>query len=195
MDARQFFERFIEVTDKERIIAGNRLFDIYRSNSGYTSVITGILNEMVDEAGYTHQNEYFRIDVVGWVSRYKEMEADANAHQLNAHFWDLKIAIEHENSSKDWSDEVIKLIHVKCPLKVIIGYSPHNIRQEKQEFEKLDYIAKWMNKVDAFKNGDNEEYLIILGNAKGKGRGAGDYDSFDYRGYLYNADLKRFERI
>ncbi len=196
MDAYGFYQRFVEVTDKDRVIDGKRLFDIYRSNTDYTKMITRILNDMVDKAGYTHQNEYFRIDVIGWVGHAEEMENDPDYEKvaINPHFWDLKVAIEHENSKADWSDEVFKLIHVKCLLKVIIGYSPWNQRGAEED-NKLSFIARWMNKVDAFKNDDNEEYLIILGNAKGKGRGVGDYDSFDYRGYLYNSDLKHFERI
>ncbi len=102
---------------------------------------------MVDEAGYTHQNEYFRIDVIGWVGHAEEMENDPDYEKvdLNPHFWDLKVAIEHENSKADWSDEVFKLIHIKCPLKVIIGYSPWNQRDEEED-DKLDISNTGLSK-------------------------------------------------
>ncbi|WP_156036275.1 hypothetical protein [Butyrivibrio sp. AE3004] len=28
------------------------------------------------------------------------------------------MVIEHKNDISDWTDEVIKLVHIKCPLKV-----------------------------------------------------------------------------
>lgn len=73
------------------------------------------------------------------------MQEDARKSKLklSAHLWDLELAVEHENSKQDWTDEVIKLIHVKCPLKVVISYNYCDER-ETTERKKLDFIANWM---------------------------------------------------
>ena len=97
------------------------------------------------------QHEYFRIDTVGWVSQYERMSEEAKELDLNAHLWDLKIAVEHENSVKDWTDEIIKLIHIKCPLKVVIGYNYCKERGFTDQ-KKLDFIARWMQEKVLQKN-------------------------------------------
>lgn len=107
---------------------------------------------------------------------------------MNSHFWDLKIAVEHENDAKDWFDEAIKLIYLKCPLKVIIGYSPCDKREE--DIKKLRFLAKFMRKINAFQT-YKDSYLIILGN----GASSHDYEKFDYIGYVYNWSIEEFEKI
>lgn len=107
---------------------------------------------------------------------------------------DIIIIVEHENSKTDWSDEVMKLIHVKCPLKVIIGYS-YSDEGGEMESRKLSFVSKWMQKVEALQKGIDEEYLIILGNGCNHVTDEVDYTSFDYKGYLYNWDNKEFEKI
>ena len=105
----------------------------------------------------------------------------------------MEIAVEHENSKQNWTDEVIKLIHVKCPPKVVISYNSCDER-DTTEWEKLDFIAHWMQEVKAFAKGGDEEYLLIFGNCFNSKTKA-DYDVFDYRGYLYNWQKQRFDRI
>ncbi len=196
MDAKKFFREFKESACEEVLIGGRRLFDIYKSDAEYTKAVTQIINKIIERAGFTPQNEYFRIDVVGWNSRYKAMEEDAKNSriELNPHLWDLWIAVEHENSKRDWTDEVMKLIHVKCPLKVVIGYNYSNERGE-EERKKLVFVAKWMQEIKAFSIGTDEEYLIILGNGYNHKTHIQDYDRFDYRGYLLNQHTKEFEEI
>lgn len=195
MDAKDFLTKFIDKTNSNKVWTnGKKLFEIYRHDAEYTKVVTEIINSIIREE-YTPQNEYFRIDAVGWISRYEDMkdEAKEKGLKIKAHLWDLKIAIEHENSKSDWSDEVVKLIHVKCPLKVVISYNYCDERDQ-IELEKLDFIAKWMKKVKAFNNSSDEEYLIILGNCYNP-KTKKDYDKFDYRGYIYNHQSGKFERI
>ena len=103
-----------------------------------------IVHKIIEDAGMTAQHEYFRIDTVGWITRYQEMEQEAHELELSAHLWDLEIAVEHENSEQDWTDEVIKLIHVKCPLKVVISYNYCDER-DATEWEKLDFIANYLH--------------------------------------------------
>ena len=195
MDAKEFFYKYKKATDKERIKNGKRLFDYYLHNKEFTPIVIEIINEIIKEAGYIPQNEYFRIDAVGWISNYKKMkEAARKANiRINAHHWDLKIAVEHENDKYDWSDEVMKLIHIKCPLKVVIGYNYCNEREE--EINKLNFIAEWMKRVEAFNKCTDEEYLVIIGNGSNSETGLSDYDDFGYIGYLYNWNSKAFEKI
>ena len=195
INATEFYHRFINEVYPELILEdGRTLMDVYKKSSDFTPVITNIINRIIDsiDPEYTHQNEYFRIDAIGWVSHYQDMLNDPSIKNfgINAHLWDLKIAVEHENSVHDWTDEVMKLIHISCPLKVIIGYSDYGERKT-NELEKVNYVAKWMRHIEAFSKGKNvEEYLIILGNA-----GNHPYDSFDYRGYLYDWSTGSFNII
>ena len=169
-----------------------RLMHYYREEeSNYTYIVNKIIiDEIIKKAGYQVQHEYFRIDSVGWISRYKEVKKEADTVGLSSHLWDLKIAVEHENSKSDWSDEVIKLIHIKCPLKVIIGYNYCDCRDEgkNSDMSKLNTISKWMNMVAAFESHDCEEYLIIIGNGETDDKKKENYTEFGYRGYVYTDD-------
>lgn len=115
---------------------------------------------------------------------------------LNLYRWDLEIAVEHENNDADWINELVKLLHIRCPLKVVISYNRYDQRDkgEQSDSNKLECAARCMKDIKCFKDSVDaakEEYLIILGNCGGKE----NYDSFDYRGYLYNHKLGVFERI
>ena len=196
MDARDFYKAYLDATSVgSPWNQDNKLMEVYKKDAEFTPVITKIINGIIDTE-YTHQNEYFRIDAVGWQSHYEDMQKAAQEAGLkvNAHLWDLKIAVEHENNKADWSDEVMKLIHVKCPLKVVIGYSYSDERGD-VERKKLDFVAEWMQKIEALQKGTNEEYLIILGNGCNRKTGKSDYTDFGYVGYLYNWDTGKFEKI
>lgn len=207
MNAHEFYSAFVRTAQESTLVAKEMLpsfpgawgtatfLDLYRNNEpAYTELVNKyIVHKIIKDAGMTPQHEYFRIDTVGWITRYQEMEKEAHDLELSAHLWDLKIAVEHENSKQDWTDEVIKLIHVKCPLKVVISYSRCDER-DTTEWKKLNFIAHWMQEVKAFAKGSDEEYLLIFGNCFSPKTKA-DYDTFDYRGYLYNRQTRRFDRI
>ena len=207
MNAHEFFLKFLDEVRESTIITNEMLpnypamwgkkdiLSIYKSQeSVYTELINKyVIHKIIKEAGMKPQHEYFRIDTVGWVSQYERMSEEAKELDLNAHLWDLKIAVEHENSVKDWTDEIIKLIHIKCPLKVVIGYNYCKERGFTDQ-KKLDFIARWMQEVNALQKGTTEEYLVIFGNCYNP-RLKADYDVFDYRGYLYNQLTHRFDKI
>ena len=207
MNAHEFYSAFVRTARENTLVAKEMLpsfpeawgtatfLDLYRNNEpAYTELVNKyIVHKIIEDAGMTAQHEYFRIDTVGWITRYQKMEQKAHELKLSAHLWDLEIAVEHENSKQNWTDEVIKLIHVKCPLKVVISYNSCDER-DTTEWEKLDFIAHWMQEVKALAKGNDEEYLLIFGNCFNSKTKA-DYDVFDYRGYLYNWQKQRFDRI
>ena len=63
-------------------------------------------------------------------------------------------------------------------------------------FPELLLATNLMHHVKAFQRSQlaYEQYLIILGNARAM-NGQSCYQSFDYRGYVYNYDLGKFEMI
>ena len=205
MDAKEFYKRFtLQVYQKPGII--EKYWGDYKT---FTATAIMIINGIISKCGYEVSNEYFRIDASGWQSRYKEILEEAKTVQMNPHLWDLKIAVEHENDKKDWADEVIKLLHIRCPLKVVIGYndskhrtSDGNADTAKTDEGKLDVVARWMKETSAMKSicaskdsQESEELLIILGNAGRNPDKNNPENSFDYRGYLYNYQADSFERI
>ena len=147
-------------------------------------------------------HEYFRLDVAAWCNRTLLAEpgkTDLQAKSgLKYHLWELRAAVEHENNETDWTDELIKLCQLKCPLKIVIGYALYSDRDGSREagtgdYAKLLYAEQLIHSLSDYFQPHQEEFLIILGNC-GKECDT-NYDKFDYRGYLYNCDTHRFDRL
>lgn len=192
VDAKSFYEKF-----KEKVKEGNsykniKYSDLYKDNRQYTNLINEhIIPEIISEDfNLKSQREYLRIDVIGWSQKKdSSIESEAKNLEINPYLWDLEIAVEHENNEIDWSDEVLKLMHVSCGLKVIIGYSPYNKRED--DIKKLNFVAKCMKETKAFAKSKytKEEYLVILGNS------GQENANFNYIGYIYNYDEEKFIKI
>ncbi|MCM1219767.1 MAG: hypothetical protein NC548_35240 [Lachnospiraceae bacterium] len=201
MDAREFYKEFVLNTNEDlvwdgEIGKGRTYKEIYKTDEpAYTELVNKvIIHNIVKEAGYEPQHEYFRVDTIGWVDAgYRKME-DARKLGLNRHLWNLMVAVEHENSKADWLDEVIKLEHLRCPLKVVIGYNYCDMR-DGEEIEKLQVASRWMKEIAAYDENSKEEYLVILGNGEAKKNKSMKYERFDYRGYLYDFKAGEFQRI
>ena len=113
MNAHEFYTAFVRTAQESTLVTKEMLpsflevwgtatfLDLYRNNElAYTELVNKyIVHKIIKDAGMTAQHEYFRIDTVGWVTRYQEMEDEAHKLDLSAHLWDLKIAVEHENST------------------------------------------------------------------------------------------------
>lgn len=186
ISAKQFYNDYLSLVT-------NEYWDVYHDNKQWTSCVTKIIKEIIKKYSLTPQTEYFRVDVTGWISHWEDIKEEAQAVKLNPHLWDLEIAVEHENDNSDWTDELVKLVHIKCPLKVIIGYTPCDMRYK--ELERLQFAGKLLYKVKAFNRCPNEEYLIILGNSAPKESKNHDYSNYDYRGYIYSHSKNQFEEI
>lgn len=216
MDAKEFFQKFLLSTKENTLLKdgisigidnpeleGRSYFYIYRNHEKeYTKlvnkrIIHNIISSSVDEEGnpLVAQHEYFRIDTIGYKPKFDAIsKAERDAVGLWRHLWDLRIAVEHENSKKDWMDEVVKLVHIRCPLKVVIAYNYCDMRDDGDKL-KLAFIAKWIPELAAFDKNAKEELLVILGNGAPKSKSNPLYTSFDYRGYLYNSTSQAFELI
>ncbi|MGN0635411.1 MAG: hypothetical protein ACI4I5_04235 [Acutalibacteraceae bacterium] len=193
MNAKEFFSAFTAQMQESAVQDGKTYLDIYRNNAELTELVNRtVIPNIIKNAGYECIFEYYRVDCAGWLDRKGEIEAEAKALNIQAHLWDLMIAVEHENNKADWTDEIIKLMHLRCPLKVVIGYVPCDKRE--QDTEKLNTVAGWMRRLRAYDAQANEEFLIILGNAAAKDSQE-EYKEFDYRGYLYNSITRKFQRV
>ena len=181
-NAQWFFNEF-----KSKVNENTIPLDSYKYGRRFTSIVTDKIIEILESIGLQWNKEYFRIDVAGWEDRKNDITAYGK--ELNHHLWDLKIAVEHENKNNDWTDELVKLIHIRCPLKVIIGYNSYDNRND---LEKLRIAARWMNMVKAFDSSAKEDYLVILGNTNGRDN---KYTSFNYHGYLYDYLTSSFKEI
>ena len=141
-------------------------------------ILTGFLKE------YPHQtnislskfayNEFYKIDVTGWTyldqnDTDKELSLSFNSSGMNWHCWALEAAIEHENDPKDFFYEIIKVLYIDCPLRVVIGYNNISKRDDPctGDLKKLRIIReqiKQLRKLDCLNRG---EFLIIIGNSGG----------------------------
>ena len=126
------------------------------NNAG--GVIGQTIKEVFDNKIFIDR-EYYKIDMIGWTQHKTEIESDCEKSNLKPYCWNLKVAVEHENDSSEWLDEVCKLSFIKCPLRVVIGYGNENFDK------KIEIVKDILTKNDAFSD-DKQEFLIILGKTK-----------------------------
>ena len=138
--------------------------------------------------GYEYQNEYYRVDALGYTSQRNALDSIKGFH---AQCWDLQIAVEHENDPEEWLDEVIKLAHICCPLRVVIGYVPMNLRDE-EDVVRLAYAANALKKLACHDNVVKGEFMVILGNCGTKGNAQ---NFFHYKAYILNREKFMFEQL
>ena len=188
INAKQFYKDYVSLVTAQH-------WNEYHDNSRWTARITKLIRELIEKKyGLTSQTEYFRIDITGWISHWEDIAAEAKDLWLQPHLWNLKIAVEHENNSSDWTDELVKLTHIRCPLKVIIGYTPCDMRAAGGlEDDRISFAARLLQSIEAFDPESEEQYLVILGNSTPKRSTSPKYTDYDYRGYLYDYELKQFK--
>lgn len=210
--AKLFFEKFQKLTNENG--SDKRFREIYKISDEYTYKMNNLSDGIIREAirsidkKMKLQNEYLRVDVTAWKSMFDEYH-DPNEKDLlkkkfkvcgmTPHLWNLYFAVEHENDPKDWMDEVLKLAHLRCPLKVVIGYVPWNKRNDAAQGDKgrLALAAECLEWTKAYKRQPNtyfdsssnetactEEFLVILGNCSNGSKA--DYELPNYKGYLFD---------
>lgn len=155
-------------------------------------------NHRYEYEEYVMQTEYFKIDLVAWEQKRDTdaytVENGIEGYKLNKHAWDFDIAVEHENASDKWSDEVVKLAHIFCDLRVVIGYIPY-VKDGKREMHKK-YLNAITDSIKTLKCRDNMKhgkYMIILGDVE-----HGESDGFEeliYTPYIFDKEKEKFEPL
>lgn len=113
--------------------------------------------------------EYFKIDYTVWDNyRLSENKIKFDEFNLNRHCSRMILAMEHENSAKDWTDEFAKLFSVHCDLRVVVGYYDYSKldREEKKWDEFLNFLKDITLKMIPNTEKFYGEYLLILGRPK-----------------------------
>jgi hypothetical protein len=151
---------------------------------------------------YVLHREYFKIDLVGWRQKkdtdyYFENENNSNrGYKLKKFAWDLDFALEHENNPNDWTDEVIKLAHIYCNLRVVIGYfSFENDKNANHSMQMkcLSEVSSTLSALDCAENIKPYSFLLILGDKKIRHRK--DLESLKYVAYVYEDKKRGFQPI
>lgn len=169
----------------------------YQNNNEWTKVITKNENNssLIDNAlhnTFPHSrfgNEYYRIDNC----IYEDInEGYKTENKMKFHQWKLLAAVEHENQWDDWSDELVKLAYVQCPLRVVISYGDYN--PEKEEYTNAIYhanrVAEAIN-LQKYVHGD-EEFVLIFGPRISSIKNNRDISQL-YKAYIWNG--KCFHKI
>ena len=204
MNAIEFWKDFSEKVMSADSEYRKLLCENWTKSGDFTNIISGIIKGII-EKGYRNENitvqpEYLRIDIPAWQSNNHDQEFVDIAPRFKKYDWNLKVAVEHENDYRLWMDEVIKLAHVNCPLRVVIGYvQAENDRDKtiKKQESILHSVAEILNNdIDAWKsvisaNKDNKsEFLIILGDVKVKKE-----DRCHYTPYFYSFKKNEFVNL
>lgn len=128
----------------------------YSENKSWTEKVIPWIEEILSKLSCNTEvnREYYKIDVIGWKQQKEDLSVGETG--LKKHLWDLLFAVEHENNSKEWLDEVCKLSYIRCPLRVVIGYNQNDAD------EKMKIAKDILTKTRAFTDED-QEFLIMLG--------------------------------
>jgi hypothetical protein len=122
--------------------------------------MTDVLKKLgKEEFGYLNDeigSQYYRIDLGYYYYPYKRN------NKLNKYEWDADVVIEHENDTKDWYDEFVKLVHINCGLKVIITYYKFGDKENDSPKGKHEKEIKKLYANRKYKN-DKDEWLFIFG--------------------------------
>lgn len=119
-----------------------------------TTIIDKVLKAIFDKDKGKLCNEYYHIDNMV----FKDMKFD-DASKFNKHCWKPLAVVEHENDSKDWSDELVKLAYINAPLKIVISYGDYRNNYE----EEIEFANKIANVINLDMYTINQEYLLIFG--------------------------------
>lgn len=198
MTAQDFWGNFQKIFKNDSPLI-NEAKTKWQSNKKYTEfILCKIGNFLKEDNTVFISKEYYRIDLTSWRqlkgNQYKLFEnKDFEDKEFENYLWDLEVAVEHENNDKSWMDEVVKLLHINCPLRVVIGYLPFD-KNDKQQYY-LDEITKQIKVTKAVDNLCSlkiGEFMIIIGDSK-----CGDDKTkfCHYQAYVFNKKHEKFERL
>jgi len=174
----------------------SRLIDLYQKRRTWTVVINHyILPYIILQMGYAPQNEYYRIDVIGYNGIIKEDLIEMGKRlDLTPYGWRMRIAIEHENAQGKWIDEAVKLANIYCPLRVVIGYNrPLHKDERSEQFEKecikyfFECLRETGKQIGTVYDG---KMLILFGQRDEKG----EWSKIKYNSYLLDLSTKKYDK-
>lgn len=181
---KEFYKEFKSKVEKNDIKAElvNRYHNQHNNGQkqkGYSKYIfENVIYKILKEKGYApyargekkdncYQPEYYNIDCPGW-SKINTEDCE-KVEKFSCYCWSLDFAIEHENKYKEWMDEVIKLLFINCPLRIVIGYNNREIHKDRSDELQLNLVMKSIKKIiDKYEGtrtfiSKNDEFGIILG--------------------------------
>ncbi len=188
MKADEFYKRFVDKVRENARYEDKLLFDVYTSDmKAYIKAVNKkFVPQILTELNLSVENEYFKIDTIGWMPpEFEDEDISRKAHELklNTYLDDLMVAVEHEMDKSCWIYKLVKLAHIRCPLKVIVAYAPCDKRDE--DIKKVEFAYECLTKMNVFLPDSDEEFLVILGNAV-----SDECSSFDFRGYLLGKTIR-----
>lgn len=128
-------------------------------------------------------NEYYNIDNVLYLKKDFSIHAKS---KINLHKWKLLAVVEHENFFKDWTDELVKLLYINAPYRIIISYRNYNEETYYSEaIETANEIAEDLNFEEYIKEG--QEFVLIFGPRLENGN---DYNRLDEYFKVYRWSIK-----
>ena len=185
LNAINFYNEFMDCIRQGVENKGDWVESKERYCNDFTNYINkGLMPKCFKKFATGYSNEYYRFDVSSWEQLKSSVEDICKEVKMTPYLWDLRIAFEHENSKKDWFDEVIKLLYIDCPLKVVVGYNKYKTRfinNKESDKSKLDALCLILSKLNRIKDLlSKNEFLIILGNC---GPGYDNNEGAEYFGY------------
>ena len=181
MDSKEFVKKYLDLFKKDGpnyAIACEK----YVNNKDFTYYITEKLKDLLkSDENYDVSTEYYRIDVSSWEQLRDKNELNPDdEHKLSTYLWNFEVAVEHENDDKAWMDEIVKLLHIICPLRVVICYLP--MKQRDKDLYYLNKIYEKIKTLYAFENNnfDKNEFIVIIGNSKCEKK---EENFFNYHAY------------
>lgn len=112
----------------------------YHTSGVWTPVIKSLVESVLfrkygqtcSKESLVLKHEYLKLDSLIYQLSYKDHKGDFvpyENHPVEGNdFWLYKrkylVAVEYENGNSIWADEIDKLAHIRCELKILVAYSP-----------------------------------------------------------------------
>lgn len=191
MTADKFWKKFKEKMNKKSV--RDKAISTWNNRGNFTNFIIDQIADIVSEEHNTSK-EYYNIDLIGWSQLKQNLPTPpVSKYRLKKHLWSLDIAIEHENDQSDWTDELIKLLYINCPLRVVIGYIPSEVTSDNAKMKNiLNYASESIRLAEGEFDliSGKQEYILIFGKNSGQ---ITDFSENTYSAYKYNVVTKKFE--
>ena len=176
--AELFYEALLDEINMFAASNSKNVLKKYTSSSSWTNYIISRKNgksaiekalistykSIFQESNHTYygprlDREYYRIDNILSITNAGKKDEETG---INIHNWKLLAAVEHENDYKDWTDELVKLLFVNAPLRVVIGYAEYD---ESIYYSKAIHVANKITEMQNFRThlDAEDEYILIMG--------------------------------